>query len=115
MAVELLGEVRANGAKEKLLQILADKDDTARGTAARSLGRLGDLTAEPPLTALIQDATISDDLKLDAAEGLLLLGTDSARERVKATRLVDPDAAAELVAMIREYEEPQLRTQKGPA
>lgn len=115
MAVELLGEVRAAGAKEKLLQILADKDDTARGTAARSLGRLGDLTAEPPLTALIQDATITDDLKLDAAEGLLLLGTDSARDRVKATKLADPEAAAELAAMIREYDEPQLRTPKGPA
>lgn len=113
MAVELLGEVRAPGAKEKLLLILADREDTARGTAARALGRLGDLTVEPPLTALLTDASVPDDLKLDAAEGLLMLGSESGRERVKQTRLTDTEASAELAAMIREYDEPELR-KKAP-
>ncbi len=106
MAVELLGEVKAPGAKTRLLEILADPDDAARGTAARSLGRLGDLTAEPPLTALLRDTTATDDLRLDAAEGLLLLGTDSARQVVGALTLADPAAVAELTAMIREYAAP---------
>lgn len=105
MAVELLGEVKPPDAKPKLLQILLDRDDPVRGTAARALGRLGDLTAEPPLTALLGDTTVSDDLRLDAAEGLLLLGSESGREKVKATTLKDAEAAAELAVMIREYED----------
>ncbi|MFT3709368.1 MAG: HEAT repeat domain-containing protein [Archangium sp.] len=105
MAVELLGEVKPPDAKARLLQILVDRDDPARGTSARALGRLGDLTAEPPLTALLNDTTVIDDVRLDAAEGLLLLGSDSARERVKATKLADKEAAAELDVMIREYED----------
>jgi|APLak6261679142_1056127.scaffolds.fasta_scaffold00108_22 HEAT repeat protein len=103
MAVELLGEVKAPGAKERLLEILRDVDDPARGTAARSLGRLGDLTAEPALVALLQETTATDDLRLDAAEGLLLLGSDSARARVSELSLTDPEARAELAAMVREY------------
>jgi HEAT repeat protein len=103
MAVELLGEVRAPGAKERLLEILNDPNDPARGTAARSLGRLGDLTAEPALAALLNENSALDDLRLDAAEGLLLLGSESARDRVKALQLKDHEASAELAAMIREY------------
>ena len=103
MAVELLGEVRAPGAKEHLLEILKDPKDPARGTAARSLGRLGDLTAETALGALLSETAAPDDLRLDAAEGLLLLGSESARDRVKALQLKDHEASAELAAMIREY------------
>ncbi len=106
MAVELLGEVKAPGAKDRLLEIVADPDDPARGTAARALGRLADLTAEPKLVALLGDTTATDDLRLDAAEGLLLLGSDSARASVDTLKLQDPAASAELAAMIREYAAP---------
>ena len=102
MAVELLGAVKAPGALQRLLEISRDADDPARGTAARALGRLGDPAAEPALDELLASAA-SDDLKLDAAEGLLLLGTPSARVRVTALRLADPDAAEELVGLIADY------------
>lgn len=103
MAVELLGEVQAPGAKDRLLEVLADAKDPCRGTAARALGRLGDSAVEADLLRLLDDATAIDDLRLDAAEGLLLLGTESARAKVAALTLADPAAAAELATMIREY------------
>lgn len=103
MAVELLGEVKAPGALERLLEILADAEDPARGAAARALGRLGDVKAEVPLAGLLGSTDVEDDVKLDAAEGLLLLQTESARARVAAVTLADPEAAEELAAMLREY------------
>ncbi|MFZ5445963.1 MAG: HEAT repeat domain-containing protein [Myxococcota bacterium] len=103
MALELLGEVRAPGAKERLLEVLGAAEDPCRGTAARALGRLGDLTVESQLVRLVDDGSAIDDLRLDAAEGLLLLGTESARAHVAGVKLGDPAAAEELAAMIREY------------
>lgn len=103
MAVELLGEVKAPGALERLLEILADADDPARGAAARALGRLGDPAAETPLAGLLRASDVIDDVKLDAAEGLLLLQTPSAHAHVMGLQLADPQAAEELAAMLREY------------
>lgn len=102
MAVELLGAVKAPGALPRLLEILKDPEDAARGTAARSLGRLGDPAAEAPLGELL-GSDASDDLKLDGAEGLLLLGTPSARARVEVLRLQDVDSAEELKALLADY------------
>lgn len=102
MAVELLGAVKAPGALPRLLEILKDADDPARGTAARSLGRLGDPAAEGPLGELLA-SNASDDLKLDGAEGLLLLGTASARARVDSLKLQDQEAAEELAALLADY------------
>lgn len=103
MAVELLGEVKAPGALERLLQILHDSDDPARGAAARALGRLGDPAAEAPLAGLLRSTDVVDDVKLDAAEGLLLLQTPTARAHVAGLQLADPQAAEELAVMLREY------------
>lgn len=102
MAVELLGEVKAPGALTRLLEILANPDDPARGAAARALGRLGDPAAELPLAGMLGARDVTDDLKLDAAEGLLLLGTPTARARVEALKLADPQSAEELAALLRE-------------
>lgn len=102
MAVELLGAVKAPGALARLLEILKDADDPARGTAARALGRLGDPAAELPLAELLA-STASDDLKLDAVEGLLMLKTPTSRERVTTLKLADPLAAEELAALIADY------------
>jgi len=103
MAVELLGEVKAPDALPRLLEILADSKDPARGAAARALGRLGNAAAEVPLAGLLSASDVVDDLKLDAAEGLLLLGSASARARVEAVQLKDPQAADELAALLREF------------
>lgn len=107
MAVELLGEVKAPGALPRLLQILADPEDPAQGAAARALGRLGDAAAEAPLVALLGSPELTDDVKLDVAEGLLLLARPSARAQVAALKLEDPLAAEELAALLEEFPVPQ--------
>lgn len=102
MAIELLGEVKAPGAKERLLEILKNPKDDGRGAAARGLGRLGDRALEPELLAALADDTLTDDLRLDLAEALLLLGGEAGRAKASALVLKDPEARAELAAMLRE-------------
>lgn len=102
MAIELLGEVKAPGAKERLLEILRNPRDASRGAAARGLGRLGDRALEPELLAALADDTLTDDLRLDLAEALLLLGGEAGRAKASALVLEDPEARAELAAMLRE-------------
>lgn len=102
MAIELLGEVRAPGARERLTAILSDRADTCRGAAARALGRLGDATVTPLLVAALDEPGLSDDVRLDVAEGLLRLGAPDLRQKLEAQRFEDPESRAELEAMLRE-------------
>ena len=106
MAVELLGAVKAPGALAKLLELVKDPKDPARGTAARSLGRLGDPVAESVLAALVNASDSTDEMKLDAAEGLLLLGTASGRALLAQVALKDPLAVEELAALLEDYSTP---------
>ncbi len=100
MAIELLGEVKAPGAMARLLEILNDPDDPCRGAAGRGLGRLGDATIEPELVTVLGNGTLTDDDRLDVAEGLLRLGTQSARTHVASLRFDSADARAELAQML---------------
>ncbi len=102
MALELLGEVRAPGAKERLLEVLRDVKDPTRGAAARGLGRLHDASVEPVLAALLTEPGLPDDVRLDVAEALLLLETPGARATVERLTFTDPEARAELAAMLAE-------------
>lgn len=102
MAIELLGEVKAAGARDRLEQILKDPADLARGAAARGLGRLGDVAALPALEAVLREASASDDLKLDVAEGLWLLPDGKGRAQLQAIVLTTPEARAELSALLLE-------------
>lgn len=102
MALELLGEVRAMGAKERLLEVLGDPSDPSRGAAARGLGRLQDASCEPALLAVLEERLVPDDVRLDVAEGLLGLGTVTARARVAALTFDDAGARKELLAMLEE-------------
>jgi HEAT repeat protein len=104
MAIELLGEVKAAGAQERLLALLADPADASRGAAARGLGRLGDVTNEPRLLAVLDEQLVPDDIKLDVAEALLRLGTASGKARVASLKLEDVEAQAELGAMREDFE-----------
>ncbi len=99
MAVEFLGELDTPDAKQTLLAILDSPADTARGTAARALGHHGGADVEAKLAALLA-ADVSDDFKLDVAEGLLRLG---ARGVVEKLTLTDPDAQRELGSMLADY------------
>ncbi len=103
LAVELCGEVKAPGALERLQAILADRKDSCRGAAARGLGRLGDAQALPSLLALLDEAGAPEDYRLDAAEGLWLLGVPEGRDRVRAALpSFSPEARAELSELIQE-------------
>jgi HEAT repeat protein len=105
LAVELCGEVRAAGAYERLVEIVQDVKDLCRGAAARGLGRLNDVRAFPILTQLIDGPHADDALRLDAAEGLCLLGGDVARQRAAAIRdrLTTIDARRELDELLEVY------------
>jgi HEAT repeat protein len=105
LAVELLGEVKADGAFERLRQILEDPRDPSRGAAARGLGRLGDPRAVPVLVRVLEAPEGGVDLHLDAAEGLCLLGDAGARAQLEAAAdsWPDPDTKAELRAMLEDY------------
>jgi HEAT repeat protein len=103
MALELLGEVKAPGAKARLLEVVSDAADQSRGAAARGLGRLGDTSVEPVLAALLSnEAKLADDVRLDVAEALLLLETPTARAVVERLHFDDPEARAELLTMLAE-------------
>lgn len=103
MAIELLGEVKAAGAKERLLAIAQSQADDCRGAAARGLGRLGDASVFDALAAVLNDVTVADDVKLDVAEGLLRLDSVKAKTRLAHLSLSDDEAKAELVAMLKEF------------
>lgn len=103
LAVELCGEVKADGALERLHAILDDKKDNCRGAAARGLGRLGDPKALPWLLSLLDEPGVPEDYRLDAAEGLWLLGVPEGRERVRAVLpAFSQEARAELSELIQE-------------
>jgi HEAT repeat protein len=103
LAVELLGEVKAPGALERLHAILDDSQDPGRGAAARGLGRLGDAQALPWLVALLEDTSAPEDFRLDAADGLWRLGLPEGRERVRAAvpTFTSPEARAELADLLQ--------------
>ena len=105
MAVELIGELKLPGAKERLLQILGDPKDGSRGAAARALGRLGDPSVIDALAAVLGSTEAPEFLRLDAAEGLLLLQTPEARAKVEPYAALNPDSAFahEVRSLLEDY------------
>jgi len=103
MAIELLGEVKAPGAKERLLEILRTPADECRGAAARGLGRLGDASVFSDVAKVLDEKLVSDDVLLDAAEGLLRLDASQAAVRLANVPLSEDDSKAELAAMLQEF------------
>nr|WP_153864865.1 MULTISPECIES: HEAT repeat domain-containing protein [Myxococcaceae] len=99
LAAELLGEVQAAGALERLREMVQDAGDVNRGAAARGLGRLGDAAALPWLTALLEDTSAPEDFRQDAAEALCLLGLPEARGAVERAL---PGFSAEVQAELRQ-------------
>ncbi|MFY0568983.1 HEAT repeat domain-containing protein [Archangium lansingense] len=103
LAVELCGEVKAPGALERLHAVITDPKDDCRGAAARGLGRLADPRALPWLLALLDEPGVHEDYRLDAAEGLWLLGVPEGRDRVRAVLpAFSAEARAELSELIQE-------------
>ncbi len=78
MAVEWAGRLGVTEATSALEELADEEGEPARGAALRALGRLKAPGAAERLLKLAQDAELSDDLRMDAAEGLAELGTDPA-------------------------------------
>jgi HEAT repeat protein len=104
-AIELCGEVKAPTAPERLKAILGNEAEECRGAAARGLGRLGDPSAMPALLAVMEDETQSDDLRLDAAEGICRLGGPQVRAHVESllASLHAADARQEARELLEEW------------
>lgn len=79
MALELCGELQIGEAREEVARIAADPKDPLRGTALRALGAYGGEPAEARCREALFDEAEDPDVRCDAAEGLLLLGGDTAR------------------------------------
>jgi HEAT repeat protein len=92
LAAELCGEAGVKEAEEALLAILADARDNARGAAARALGRLGSARATPLLDGLVRDGRCAEEMRLDAAEGLVFLLGKGARDALSAAASSLPSA-----------------------
>jgi HEAT repeat protein len=104
LAVELCGEVKAPGALQQLRAILEDQKDPCRGAAARGLGRMGVPEALPWLLALLEDTRVPEDFRMDAVEGIWLLGLPEGKARVRAaaSTFTSPEARAELAELLQE-------------
>lgn len=103
-AIELCGEVKAEGAFARLMEIVDDPLDPCRGAAARGLGRLGEARALQPLTAIVENAEEPDELRLDAAEGACLLDPSAGRAllRAAAESLSSEEAREEAQKLLEE-------------
>jgi HEAT repeat protein len=104
LAIELLGEVKVEGARTRLEEILRDGADSARGAAARGLGRLGDRAVLPLLLAMLEDPKLADDLRLDVAEGVFLLRPPEGRKALERAlpHLKSTEAREELESLLEE-------------
>ncbi|MGO9832530.1 MAG: HEAT repeat domain-containing protein [Myxococcaceae bacterium] len=106
LAAELCGEAAVQAAEETLLAMLSDASDSARGAAARALGRLGSARAGPVLERLLQDVSVAEETRLDVAEGLVFLRGPQARGPLAAALASVPSAEGreELRALVEELE-----------
>jgi HEAT repeat protein len=104
LAIELLGELKAEGAYALLEGILKSPKDGFRGAAARGLGRLGDPRGVEVLLEVLDEAGAPDELRLDVAEGLCRLKEPRGLSRVAAVanELESEEARQELLAMLEE-------------
>jgi HEAT repeat protein len=104
LAIELLGEVKAQGARERLLEVLRDPKDLNRGAAARGLAKLGDPGITPALAEILLDPKLPDDLRLDVAEALCALHAPEARSALERALLLvqAAESRAELKTLIEE-------------
>lgn len=79
MAIELLGERGVTEATGLLATIAGRPDDPARGAALRAWASLGDGEGRAACVRVLDDDSADPDVRMDAAEGLLLAGRESDR------------------------------------
>lgn len=84
VAIEWLGELRIPEGESHLKEIAADGTDPFRGAALRGLGSYGSEVALEACRRALEDENEDTDVRCDAAEGLLLLGSEAARAALEA-------------------------------
>jgi HEAT repeat protein len=99
VAAEMAGRLGVQEAVPALSAIAEDEDALARGAALRALGRLRAPGAEERLLSVAADVSAPEDLRMDAAEGLVELDTARARDLL---HLLAGQADGELGALCAE-------------
>jgi HEAT repeat protein len=102
-AIELCGELKLLGAFDRLERILSNPKDPCRGAAARGLGRLGERKAIAPLWSLLEDVGEPDEIRLDAAEALCLLGATEGRIEQALRTLKSSEALGQARELLQDY------------
>lgn len=86
LAMELCGELGIAEALPLLLRVAEDRADSLRGTALRALGSLRAAEALERCRRALDDEGEDADVRCDAAEGLLLLGSSEAEQALQRAR-----------------------------
>ncbi|AKU90448.1 HEAT repeat domain-containing protein [Vulgatibacter incomptus] len=86
MAMELCGELRIDGGEAVVSSVAADPRDPLRGTALRALACYGGPEAQERCARALLDEAEDSDVRCDAAEGLLLLGSEDSRQSLEKAR-----------------------------
>lgn len=104
IVAEMIGEAKVEGARELLERMVKNPKEPVRGAAARGLGRLGGAGVLEVLGAVLDEAGLEPDYRLDVLEGLCLLRTEKAHARVREvlSSMEWSDAKADLEAWLRE-------------
>ncbi len=93
VAVEWCGRLGVRVAIPALEGLAGEEGEPARGAALRALGRLKADGAEARLLAVALDVELSDDLRMDAAEGLAEIGSELALGALRDLSVGDDEVA----------------------
>jgi HEAT repeat protein len=96
VAAEWAGRLGVQGAVPSLSSLADEEGDPARGAAMRALGRLHAPGAEERLLRVAGSEDFTEDLRMDAAEGLAELGTPAALELLEKLAARAPAELAQL-------------------
>jgi HEAT repeat protein len=98
VAIEIAGELKLKEAIEPLRACVADKNDPFRGGCVRVLGMMGDEGQRVLIESVLFDSTEEPEARMDAAEGLMSLGTPEARRALERARAeIEHEELAEVV------------------
>jgi HEAT repeat protein len=98
LAIEIAGDLKLAEAREGLQRVAAEPSQLFRGAALRALGMLGDEAVLGLLTRVLLDEAEDAAVRMDAAEGLMHLGTPRARALLEeASRAVRDEELAKVV------------------
>lgn len=96
MAIELLGERKVAGAGALLKAIAGRPGDPGRGPALRAWASLGEDDGRAEAARVLVDEREDPDVRMDAAEGLLLAGREADRAALERAAASDDEHVREV-------------------